>query len=148
MSESPFAIVAHLLPLDTKNLPPKKQFYSSIFKIHENYNDDTLDNDIALIYVPDLLKHIPDVKPIKLATDEQFFKNLEGREITLMGFGRTGSFEPISENFKFVVTTVGESEECDEKYRGYDDYQHICVHTNGTGSSCKGDSGESQEILN
>jgi hypothetical protein len=59
---------------------------------HENYDDDSFDNDFALIFLPDIPEVntgiVADIDPVKLNSDANVPE--DGEELEVFGWGRTG----------------------------------------------------------
>lgn len=142
------SVEVFIRPVHRKLLSPEATFEidrsSDNLLIHENYDHSGYGiNDIALIYVPDLTKSAAYVESIKLATNEHFFKNLQGKAVTVVGFGDTDADSEPSDVLKFANATVGEDEDCKESFEGaFDEKQLLCLLAEGTGTVCVGDSGD------
>jgi secreted trypsin-like serine protease len=115
---------------------------------HQSYNEDTKDNDIALL---ELLEDAPaDLTPTTVATDAETANLLaEGAPVTVIGWGRTSEGGQGSANLMEVTVKVQSSKACEENYK------HVipstgqlitknmfCAgETSGQKDSCQGDSG-------
>lgn len=146
---------AHCLDTDVKNIKVYVQALhksssssrgihvsSPQYKIHEDYVINGFDHDIALIYIPELNNVLKDIPILKLPLKNEFFDNLEDKEITVMGYGNTHDNATIASELRYVNSTVGKHSECIFWYGShYKSEKHVCMHTCNTGSACKGDSG-------
>jgi len=108
--------------------------------MHPNYNDFTLDNDIALLELDRPAQLNDFVQVIPLATEAQMPSLASpGTELTVSGWGElaNGQYPSILQE---VSEPVIEQDKCNRMYRGGVTNNMMCVGDGG-GGSCYGDSG-------
>ncbi|KAL7018273.1 hypothetical protein ACKWTF_010700 [Chironomus riparius] len=113
--------------------------------IHQDYDDSTLINDIAMIKLVDAPEDLffdSSVAPISLPFEYYDLVNQTG---TVIGFGReSDNSSAISEVLKFNTLNVITNEECASYYvPGVVHETNLCAETNSEASTCGGDSGGS-----
>lgn len=112
--------------------------------VHEDFNPSTLNNDVALLILPDKLEFTENIAPIKLPSYSQKDTTFEGRKATVSGHGKTADNQPISTQLMYVNTKVIANSEC-RKYYGSRLVKptSLCVvgWDNANQSTCQGDSG-------
>lgn len=108
-------------------------------KIHEDYNAQTLENDIAILTLESPVEYTDTIQPICLsptclATD--------GMEAIGMGWGYIKSGGPDSEYLRHAVLPVVSNKECQATYGEKDDILDtmLCAY-GGEKDTCQGDSG-------
>ncbi|MDR6976873.1 hypothetical protein J2X68_003566 [Streptomyces sp. 3330] len=112
---------------------------------HWSYSDTTLDNDIAVLTLPNPVK----ATPIKMTTNTDSASYATGTKATLYGWGRTSSAtQDISETLKTAELPIQSNTTCSAYYGAeYLKGHMICAGTPATGSdtgtttACNGDSG-------
>ncbi|KAL6262143.1 hypothetical protein P5V15_007240 [Pogonomyrmex californicus] len=109
--------------------------------IHENFNNNSLNNDIAIIEVNEPIPLNSIVRPVCLP-DKTI--DYTGALATVIGWGRIGEDKPGSDELRKVNLPILSKEECDQT--GYPKSliteNMFCVgYIEGGQSSCKGDSG-------
>lgn len=110
---------------------------------HEEYNDETIKNDIALIKLPAPIKFNEYIQPAKLPklnTDGRF-KTYEGEIATASGWGVTeeGTSPDI---LRFVEKPIIKFSSCNLRYfGGLNADQQICQQATNKQNTCSGDSG-------
>jgi len=112
---------------------------------HAAYNDQTQDNDIALLHLERPLTYDRTIQPICLPwtmTGETF----QGKTITASGWGTTSSGGSASTVLRKVDLPVLTTEECSRYYRGMLTPNMFCTYAPGK-DTCQGDSGGSIDYL-
>jgi len=112
---------------------------------HAAYNDQTQDNDVALLHMERALTYDSTVQPICLPwtmTAETF----QGKTVTASGWGTTSSGGTASTVLRKVDLPVLTTEECGQYYRGMITPNMICTYSPGK-DTCQGDSGGSIDYL-
>lgn len=111
------------------------------FRIHEEYNPKTIENDIGVIELPErfTLTDCPDAKCI-LLPNLNFDENTE---ITVAGFGYTSNDQTLSENLMCGEMVIVSDRECEDVYgEEYNPSDTIyCVTARDDDYFCNGDSG-------
>jgi len=115
--------------------PNKIEIFSNVAIVHENYDGDTLANDVALIKLPTPLTFNAFIQPICLS----YFTASSGYLATAMGWGVIADGGGTSDVLRFVnrleIITNGEC-----PYSIVNDGT-LCVKTTGGRGICSGDSG-------
>jgi len=115
----------------------KIEITSTVAITHEDYNDDTLANDIALIRLPSPLTFNDFIQPICLAD----FSASTGYRTTAVGWGLTQTGGSISDVLRFVDNLpVISNDDCGLFYGIINDGT-LCADTRGKRGTCQGDSG-------
>ncbi|XP_030749031.1 brachyurin-like [Sitophilus oryzae] len=112
---------------------------SSKFIIHEDWDESLLQNDVALIQLPESVTINQQISTIKLAEGTNTYDSLMS---ICLGWGIT-IYGSTSNVLRYVDLEVITNEKC-SAYRDYSGYivdTHICTSGNGTLGSCNGDSG-------
>ncbi|XP_059479424.1 brachyurin-like isoform X2 [Neocloeon triangulifer] len=111
--------------------------------LHENYNGLIINNDIALVNLPDPVFG-PNISPVRLPSwsmANETFANQTGR---VSGWGKpSDNATSISPDLKFADVTIITNEACQAWYGELVlNDKKICISTNnGTENICSGDSG-------
>ncbi|CAO1304761.1 unnamed protein product [Diamesa hyperborea] len=116
--------------------------YQRDFLMHFAYNSDTLENDIALVYLQTPIPLSNLMKTVSLPTYNQAMNQFTGTLITIAGWGKySDASASLSSTLRFVQTPVISNEECRRTYMSYIKPTNICVSGARGRSSCNGDSG-------
>lgn len=112
-------------------------------RMHEQYNANTLENDVALLRLPSAATG-PEIAPIALA--QPSVGTLEGETVVASGFGRTSNQGSTSPNLMRVDLMAIPNEECQQSYGEIIVNSTLCAtwdqETGQSGqSTCQGDSG-------
>lgn len=125
--------------------------YQSVsrYLMHPNYNSNSFENDISLIYLSapfDLT--VPSAKAVNLPESYTVFDPPAGTIVTVSGWGTTSSGGSISDLLRSVDVPVVSDAECNTLYAGLLNPDPIFASmlcagdvTNGGIDSCQGDSG-------
>jgi transmembrane serine protease 9 len=111
--------------------------------VHPNYKRDTLENDIALIYVesaPEDLSKKSNTAAVKLPAENQETIGMMG---TISGFGAVMNFGIISPILRYTILQIVNNTVCSEAYQ-VDVLKrdtNLCLATTNTSSPCAGDYG-------
>jgi len=119
----------------------------SSYKMHEQYNSNTQENDISLIYLSTPLDlSVPSAKPVVLPAP--LFDPPAGTIVTVSGWGTTSSGGSISQTLRSVDVPVVSDSECNTAYATALQQNPIkasmlCAGDMSAGGidSCQGDSG-------
>ncbi|CAB3382305.1 Hypothetical predicted protein, partial [Cloeon dipterum] len=125
--------------VNLNSLTTRDVWYSNFSIKHEQYNQSTLSNDIALIKLTTSITFTANIRPIKLMSDASI--NLTGTLASVSGYGKTADNETASNILKFTQVTVISNAVCASVY-GSDVVisSTICAYQINT-SICQGDSG-------
>lgn len=74
---------------------PAKVLFSTVFAIHPNFNRQTLQNNVALIKLPEYLQFSPTLNAIRLVARSQVSQPFINAETYLTGFGFTSTSKII-----------------------------------------------------
>ncbi|KAI9557875.1 hypothetical protein GHT06_014627 [Daphnia sinensis] len=108
-------------------------------KIHEEYNAQTLENDIAILTLESPVEYTDAIQPICLSPT---CLNTDGMEATGMGWGYIKAGGPDSEYLRHAVLPVVSNERCQEIYGEKDNIRENMVCAYGEEKdTCQGDSG-------
>lgn len=116
---------------------------ANFMRMHEQYNANTLENDVALLRLPSAATG-PEIAPIALA--QPSVGTLEGETVVASGFGRTSNQGSTSPNLMRVDLMAIPNEECQMSYGEIIVNSTLCAtwdqETGQSGqSTCQGDSG-------
>ncbi|XP_057369717.1 trypsin eta-like [Daphnia carinata] len=119
------------------------------YTMHENYNAQTFENDIALIFLDAPLDlSVPSAQPVNLPPPTSELDPPAGTIVTVSGWGTTSSGGSISDNLRSVDVPVVDDATCDAAYGGTAQRPQIlpsmlCAGdiSDGGIDSCQGDSG-------
>ncbi|XP_068149062.1 brachyurin [Drosophila tropicalis] len=117
-----------------------KSFDPSI-QLHPDWNTKTLENDIALLKLPQPAILSGCIKPIKLPAIASSYASYDYKMATTSGWGRINDVSTaISNELRYVVRYVESNEDCIYTYANVKP-TNICMDTTGGQSTCTGDSG-------
>lgn len=105
---------------------------------HPKFDQKTLDNDIGLVFLYELIKYNDDVTYIELAKDKEDMP--VGAVATLSGWGATEEGGPLSEYLHEVDLKIQSQETCRNSYHDTILESMFCAGENGL-DACVGDSG-------
>ncbi|XP_044739396.1 chymotrypsin BII-like [Chrysoperla carnea] len=104
---------------------------------HENYNERTLNNDIAVIKLSSKASINQNVKPIEL--DSSVIP--AGSALTVSGFGAVKTGGSVSQKLNYVAVKSIANNKCQETYGSTVTNSVICTLGNTVEGTCGGDSG-------
>ncbi|KAG5322236.1 CTR1 protein, partial [Pseudoatta argentina] len=103
--------------------------------VNSQYNEDSINNDIALIYLKNPITYNRLVQPINLVTSDN---KLEGKPCTLSGWGTTSVGGRTPNNLQEIELIVYPQEECKTAQPKVTD-SHICTLTKAGEEACHRD---------
>ncbi|XP_074029593.1 brachyurin-like [Leptinotarsa decemlineata] len=110
--------------------------------VHEEWDRDTLTNDIALIKLPSPVKETDAIKIIDIAAGRDSFV---GDKAVTTGWGLVDqNIRTVTPILKYVVSTVLSNAACKKAKKSYDDIITpflLCISGTGPVGTCQGDSG-------
>ncbi|XP_077293321.1 trypsin-1-like isoform X2 [Arctopsyche grandis] len=112
------------------------------FIIHENYDPNTLNNDVALVNVKKSMKFDEYTFPIPLPSLK--FKILDGEMSTVAGWGYINEGGPVSMVLQMVRIPIMNQGKCSSMYSQYNNITDsmLCAgREEGQKDACQGDSG-------
>nr|XP_061813638.1 serine protease 33-like [Nerophis lumbriciformis] len=147
--EEPFSELRILLGYQSLDLDNPNGVNVSVLLVipHEDYNNVTIENDIALIRIPPV-NYTVYIRPVCLAAPDTFVG--AGTDIWITGWGRIneGVDLPSPQTLREVDAPVVCNEECNESY-GFITSNMICAGVpEGGRGSCQGDSGGPMVVNN
>ncbi|XP_055604201.1 collagenase-like [Uranotaenia lowii] len=105
---------------------------------HPNYNSETLENDIALIHLPENVKFTYRISPAELPIGHDSY---QGRTAIASGFGLTKNNGKPADRLQYAVMDVISNTVCTATYPGIIRSTNICTMGQKRSSTCNGDSG-------
>ncbi|XP_072225721.1 trypsin I-P1-like [Leuresthes tenuis] len=108
---------------------------------HPSYNDDTSDNDIALLQLSDTVEFTDHIRPVCLAAEGSVFS--DGQNSWVTGWGNTGDGVslPSPQRLQEVDVPVWSNTRCNAAYSIITSNMICAGLTEGGKDSCQGDSG-------
>ncbi|XP_071452155.1 brachyurin-like [Hetaerina americana] len=120
----------------------RQTFQTEDVHVHENYDPDTVNNDISLLRLPNQVSFTDYVNFIALPPRSMQSDDLVGDEVTVSGWGKPSDSSPgISQMLNYVSMKVMSNEECANTFGDIITPTKLCTDTTGGHSSCNGDSG-------
>ncbi|KAI5089565.1 transmembrane protease serine 13 isoform X1, partial [Silurus meridionalis] len=128
------------LGVDTQYILPPAHYIADII-IHESYNPNTHDNDIALLKLTQPINFTSAVLPVCLPAYDQVI--YAGTQCWTTGFGTTQEGEALgSSHLMEVAVDVFDKSLCNDAYKGLISDDMLCAgDLNGGKDACQGDSG-------
>lgn len=110
--------------------------------MHEEYESSSINNDIALIKLPQTIDFTLYILPARLPSRSQANNNLVGETVQCSGWGIIcDSCSTISITLQYVDLSVITNSLCEETFGDLITDTKICVSTGDLKSPCNGDSG-------
>ncbi|XP_025836158.1 brachyurin-like [Agrilus planipennis] len=119
----------------------QQRINTSTFKFHEQFNNDSLDNDLGVVYLPTPAKINQYVQLIALPSRADVSNNLVGREAITSGWGDDN--DPATDGkevLRYINVRIIKNEVCNETFQDLPD-SVICTAGTGKKGVCFGDSG-------
>lgn len=115
-------------------------------KSHERYNQDTLENDIGMIFMQDSSPNVfaefsSFLGIVSLPNLNDASINLSGREAIISGYGMISNTVDSSV-LRWAETSIISNNVCGLFYWGLIKKSNICISTLNGRSTCNGDSGK------
>lgn len=109
--------------------------------LHPDWNCDSLENDIAVLRLPEKAFLGDSIRPIRLPGISSRYTSYDYVPATASGWGRMNDdSSAISDHLRYVVRFVESNEDCWYSYANIKS-TNICMDTTGGRSTCTGDSG-------
>ncbi|XP_059470703.1 brachyurin-like [Neocloeon triangulifer] len=118
--------------------------YSNKSVCHSEYNSTSLENDIAIIYLPKPVKETSLISTVKIPTKSQADQvGLPKNYATIAGWGRTSDASmDVSQVLKTVDLQIIDNKECLDAFgEGSVSSAQVCALGNNGDATCQGDSG-------
>ncbi|CAM9104221.1 unnamed protein product, partial [Lampetra planeri] len=108
---------------------------------HEDYDSETIDNDIALLQLSSAVEFTSYIRPVCLPTQGSVFD--AGTSCWITGWGNIGSGVPLAfpQQLQEVNIPVVSNSQCSASYSGITSNMICAGLTEGGKDSCQGDSG-------
>lgn len=112
-------------------------------RVHERYNEKTIENDIALLELPKPIKLTDLIQPAALPKISKHYDSYVNKEAVASGWGRISDEAQGATNFlRYIETEIMDNSACKRYFVGSVKSSNICIRTKGTHkSTCNGDSG-------
>ncbi|XP_034133207.1 brachyurin isoform X2 [Drosophila guanche] len=126
-----------------QRLSPKQlmRTNSPVVYLHPDWNSQTLDNDIALLRLPEAAVFSSAIQVIRLPGMASRHVSYDYVPATTSGWGRMNDESTfISDHLRYVVQFVESNEDCRYSFANIKP-TNICMDTTGGRSTCTGDSG-------
>lgn len=109
---------------------------SSNYRLHPNFNSNTLANDIGILVMPTPVEESPYIRYSRLPFEfrEEMFT---GEMTTVVGWGRTCTTCAASNVLRGVTNPIMSTAECQEYFRTVND-NFMCMRTGDVGGTCSG----------
>ncbi|XP_037723159.1 brachyurin [Drosophila subpulchrella] len=112
-----------------------------VVHLHPSFNSQTLENDIAVLRLPEEAIVCDSIRPIRLPGISSSGTNYEYLPAIASGWGRLNDESAtISDTLRYVARFVESNEDCCYSY-DHIKSTNICMDTTGGKSTCTGDSG-------
>ncbi|XP_019892254.1 brachyurin-like [Musca domestica] len=139
-------VTIYLGAIDVRNHNEKGQqrIYSSksYIIVHEQWNGQTMANDISLIKMPVIIDFNDRIQPAVLPKKNGQYSSYEGELVWASGWGRdSDEASSISQFLRYIEVPVMKQSTCNTYYLGSISEKMICISTKGKKSTCNGDSG-------
>ncbi|XP_043649550.1 brachyurin [Drosophila teissieri] len=109
--------------------------------LHPDWNSETLENDIALVRLPEDALLCDSIRPIRLPGISESRNSYDYVPAIASGWGRMNDESTaISDTLRYVSRFVESNEDCAYSYANIKP-TNICMDTTGGKSTCTGDSG-------
>ncbi|KAG8224271.1 hypothetical protein J437_LFUL005077 [Ladona fulva] len=122
--------------------PRKQVIVSTNVQVHENYDPNSLKNDIAILKLNQAAQFDNYVQPINLPRQSQSHLTFENERVIASGWGKTSdNAGGISSTLMYTELTTITNQECANYYGGLITISQICAKGDNKQSTCNGDSG-------
>lgn len=112
------------------------------FTTHPGWNPNDLHNDLGLIELETPVEFNENIQPVNLPSYSDVDTDLTDETVTIIGWGRVGTYDELPGYLKKVDNPVVSNKECNDLYGIITD-EHICTGSEGPQGICFGDSGSS-----
>ncbi|RZC35781.1 brachyurin-like [Asbolus verrucosus] len=120
--------------------PTQIRVNSSQVIVHPDWDRLTLQNDLAIIRLPEAVELNENINVVRLPTDTS--NDYLNDVATASGWGKdSDDATSISDALRSIQVPVGENGVCNLYYLGVIQESHICASGDGGKSTCSGDSG-------
>ncbi|XP_039966890.1 brachyurin-like [Bactrocera neohumeralis] len=110
--------------------------------VHENWDEDTITNDISLIKLPVPIEFNDYIQPIALPKKSASYDSYVDKSVIASGWGRiSDSATSVTDLLRWIEVPVMSNRGCNIWFLGSVKSTNICIKTTGGISTCNGDSG-------
>ncbi|KAF7283571.1 hypothetical protein GWI33_023416 [Rhynchophorus ferrugineus] len=120
-----------------RNESTQMRVSSDQITVHPNWSYRKLQNDVALIKLPEPITFNQYIKPISLASTGTFSDSTA----LLTGWGKTSDFSRVSNTLNEVNLPVLDNKDCSSYFQGMIESTHVCTSGAEIKGGCNGDSG-------
>lgn len=114
----------------------RRTIQSTSYRLHPNFNSNTLTNDIAILVMPTSVGESPYIRYSRLPGE---FRNemFTGEMTTVVGWGRTCTTCASSNVLRGVTNPIMSTVECRQFFSTVND-NFMCMRTGDIGGTCPG----------
>lgn len=111
--------------------------------MHEDWDTNTISNDISIITLPAPIRFNARVQPIRLPKKSKTYSTYDGEVAWASGWGKiSDSATSVTDLLRYIEAPIMGNSACGRYYGGNVKPFNICIRTKGTHkSTCNGDSG-------
>ncbi|EDW72950.1 uncharacterized protein Dwil_GK17276 [Drosophila willistoni] len=110
--------------------------------VHEDWQADTITNDISLIKLPVPIKLNEHIQPAKLPVKSNTYNTYSGENGIASGWGLiSDQATAVTDKLRYIDVPIMANSGCSPWYLGLVGSTNICIKTTGGTSICSGDSG-------
>ncbi|XP_018324938.1 brachyurin-like, partial [Agrilus planipennis] len=125
-----------------QNETTQQRIPTSNFTMHEEFNNDTLENDLAMVYLPTPAILNQYVRPIALPSRADASNSFVGYEAIASGWGYdSDNATAVSNVLRYVNVSIIANDVCNITFAEYITDSVICSGGTGKKGLCYGDSG-------
>lgn len=111
---------------------------ANIFR-HEQFDSDTLQNDLAIVRLPYPIKYTDRIQPARLPVDVK--DALKAKRCVITGWGKKGDSESLTPIMQVQLLTIITNDKCSKYYKSNVFETDMCAQGLNRESVCDGDSG-------
>lgn len=116
-----------------------KEYESDEIIQHERFDPKTLENDIALLHIPNDIQFNDNVASVDLPSD---CENYVGHTCNISGYGHMGKDKPLATTLQYTELEIVDDKRCNRLYNHENfDGTKLCALGKDGRSTCSGDSG-------
>ncbi|XP_023167155.1 brachyurin [Drosophila hydei] len=110
--------------------------------VHENWQSDTITNDISIIKLPVEIEFNEYIQPAKLPVKSGQYSTYAGEQAVASGWGKTtDQATAVTDILQYITVPIMNNSGCSPWFVGAVSATNICIKTTGGTSTCNGDSG-------
>lgn len=116
--------------------------------VHSDYNPSTLQNDIALLHLPNPVTYTSTIQAVQLPSSSDASNTFQDENALVSGYGLTSEDSGVSSTLNYVDLVIISNSVCSQYYGSIIQNTTICASGAGGKSTCNGDSGGPLVLLN